>query len=277
MTQRKQLKLTDEEVVAIYNKEFKEEYDAMVDNIRTVVKGNTAFANTWKEWLGIGSISASVIVINAIFAILVALGLVSGFVTLGVGIAVAVVGVVAGIMFQQYRIHKNMKKYQDAEHFIENELNPENLELLRSKLQTELYPVLKDATPDEINYIVKSVIASLESLIINRQVKDFSELEKNSIQNLLVASAEKTPAVALNTKLINKILTKLPSHSDSKSKSKLQSSPKIKKHAMPISKCPEDSLLSKTHQTMWNKPELSDEEYQNNIEAEFKSTSVSLR
>lgn len=272
MTQHNPTKLTEEEVVAVYNKEFKEEYDAMVDNIRTLAKGNTTFANTWKEWLGIGSISASVIGINAIFAILVAVGLISGFVTLGVGIAVAVVGVIAGIMFQKYRINKNMEKYLGAEYFVENELLPDNLEALRSKLQQELYPVLKDASPDQINYIVKSVIASLESLIINKQVKTFADLESNSVRDLLLASTQKTPAVALNTKLINSILAKLPVPANSVSKAPLKKNSDSKKSL----RLPQKTILPASGHSMWSRPVTSEEEYQKSIENDFNNNSMSL-
>ncbi|HLB58233.1 MAG TPA: hypothetical protein VJL60_05415 [Gammaproteobacteria bacterium] len=207
-------KLSQEEVIAVYNNEFNEELNAVVTNIRSIAKGNTAFANTWKEWLGIGAIATGVIVVNAIFATLSAFSVLSGFITLGVGIAVAIAGIVGGISFQRQRIQKNKEKYRHAEDFIDNELTHENVETLRASLQTQLYPVMKDSTSSKINSIVKAVMASLANLIINKQVTSFSDLNNNDFRFLLSTSMHKTPIVTMNTKIIQSLIAELPDTRD---------------------------------------------------------------
>lgn len=210
MRKQAHTRLNQEEVIAVYNKEFNQEWDELVTNIHNIAKGNTAFANTWKEWWGIGAIAAGVIVVNAVFAALAAFSIVSGFITLGINVVTAIAGVVGGIAFQRHRIQKNKDKYHHAEEFIDNELTHENVDTLRASLQTQLFPVLKDSPATKIKLIVKAVMASIANLIINRQVTSFSNLNNNDFRYLLSTSMHKTPVVTMNTKIIQSLIAALP-------------------------------------------------------------------
>ena len=209
MQPRKPGRLSQEEVIKLFNKEFTEEYNIIAANIHAVARGSTSFSNNWKEWLGIGAISGSAVLINATFGILVALSVLPGFVALGVGILVGVVGVIAGIAFKRHRNKIKRQRYQQAERFIESELTPDNIEKLRAKIQEQLCPVMLDDTANEISETIKELMAAFAQLIIRGIVKDYSELEKLDIVSLLNKSLENTPIVMINTKLIQTLINKL--------------------------------------------------------------------
>lgn len=203
-------RLTKEQVKKIYDREFADEFNVVVTNIRSVTRGNAGFANSWKDWIGVGAISAGVITITTVFGLLAAFNVVPGFISIIANFGVAIVGVVAGIAFQKANIHKKREAYQDAELFLENELSPENVVSLRDKLFSEIYPSIQGSTAAQINITMKSVMAALANLIINKQVSSFKQLISNDFRMLLSLSMKATPKFAMNTRLLQSMLHNIP-------------------------------------------------------------------
>lgn len=201
---------TQVKVEEIYNREFTDEFNAFVLNIRSVARGNTSFSKSWTDWIGAGAISAGVIVFNSIFSMLSAFHVIPAAVSIGVTVTAALAGVIGGIVFSKYRIFKKREAYRDAELFLENEFTPQNIELLRTKLLTELYPAIKDNAPSQINITLKTVMASIANLILNRQVKNFADIVSKDFRVLLSLSATKAPMFAMNTKMIHALIAKMP-------------------------------------------------------------------
>lgn len=203
-------RLTKEQVKKIYDREFADEFNVVVTNIRSVTRGNAAFANSWRDWIGVGAISVGVITVGATFGLLGAFGIVPGFVGVIVNSVVAIAGVVAGIAYQRSGINKKRHAYQDAELFLENEFPPENVDRLRDKLFAEIYPALQNSTAAQINITMKSVMAAFANLIINKQVSSFNQLISNDSRWLLSLSMKASPKFAMNTRLLQSMLHSMP-------------------------------------------------------------------
>jgi len=203
-------RLSQKQITEIYNKEFDEEYHTLVANIRNAARGNEGFSRGWTDWIGMGAISIGVILINALFATLVVTGVVGSIVSLAVGVPLAIIGVIASLAFQKYRVNRKREIYRNAELFVEYELTKENVEKLRTKYHVELNPVLEVSTPNKINLIMKAVMASLANLIINKKVKNFNELEQLDSRSMLTTSMQQPAYFTMNTNLINELISNLP-------------------------------------------------------------------
>lgn len=140
--------------------------------------------------------------------------IVSGFVTLGVGLAVSTVGVAAGIIFRKYRINYKRQRYKDAEDFLENNLYEAKRDEFRELLLHNLLPSLLSKDASQINYIVKSVIAAVANLILDKRIETFEELRDHNFVEMIRDSLEIKGGFALNTKLMLSVLSELEPEQD---------------------------------------------------------------
>lgn len=201
--------LTDEDIMKLFAREYDEEFKAFEDNIRTVARGNTGLSNTWTDYLGIAGISAGTVFTNATFALLAALKIVSGFVTLGTGLAVSAAGIAAGVFFRKYRITYKRTKYKGAEEFLENELYEENRDEFRELLQRNLMPAMRKLERSQINYLVKSTIAAIANLILDKKIVSRDDLRDDNFISLLEEGIALTGGFALNKELMQRVIIDL--------------------------------------------------------------------
>lgn len=201
--------LSKEDIKAVFDMEFNQEFDAFEKNIRTVAMGNTGLANTWTDYLGLAGISASALIPNITLGILAGLKIVTFYVTVFTGAGVAVAGIAAAIIFRKARLKYKRGQYETAEEFLDDEMDAQNKEIFRETLFNHLYPALKYADKHQINDIVKVVIAAIANLILHSKIEDFSQLNSTNFREYLQESLELSGGLALDTKLIMQVINDL--------------------------------------------------------------------
>lgn len=96
-------------------------------------------------------------------------------------------------------------KYLLANEFIQKELTEKNVDILQDHLFDVLYPILKSTSVELIKITVKTIIKSIQSLIVNGQVANFADLIKIDYQLLLIENFSSRNANSLN-KLLQAML-----------------------------------------------------------------------
>lgn len=209
--QQKRAKLTDDEIRKIFAKEFDEEFNSAVNNLHTVARGNTGLSNTWTDYLTLAGISTGTALTNTTCQLLVALSVIPNFVTPPIVLGVALTGIGAGVWFRKSRINNKRAKYKKAEDYVEDVSYDDMHDELKKLLEHNLMPAMRNLHSNEINYLVKSTIASIANLLLEEKLRQDDPLTDENFIDLIEQGAAIAGGFSVDKELMQRILVDLKS------------------------------------------------------------------
>lgn len=89
--------------------------------------------------------------------------------------------------------------------FLENELTQNKIEILRTDMLADLYPLFKDATPALIENSITAIMNYVTHLVLKGHIRELKDLKSYTYSALLIESLRKSDVTRFNRVLIQKI------------------------------------------------------------------------
>src|SRR3990167_8738261 len=157
--------------VRTFKRSFSQYYRVMADDIRHLAAGKSSYNNTWVDWVGITSISSSTVIGDTIVTALAIAGVVTGFVSLGIGVAVACIGLFAALIFNLGRDYQKNKWYQSAERYLDQRNVDRHIVFVRAKVMNQFADTLNHCSAAVAKDFAKQVVTDISDAILYRGVR----------------------------------------------------------------------------------------------------------
>lgn len=172
--------MRDESTELASVKEFREtfidEFVSFESNARGLAQGHGTFSNSKWEWAAIGTISSSVVLINATIGILAGLSIIAGPVGTALGICVSLAGVMGGIAFNRARNAKNRRLYKETVDLMDRENIKNDIDVITACLIDQKADYLATCTPEEAIKLAKETNKALADALTNGKMKTKAEV-----------------------------------------------------------------------------------------------------
>jgi transposase-like protein len=158
-----------------FKKTFLEKQKIFTKLIRHLAHGRAPHPSYRGDWIGNGLLTSGFVVLNGIIGALSIVGILTGFVTLGVGLGLSFLGGMGGIAFNYYRYETKKKLFQRAHHFNVKKIE-RNIDFLADKIMLHFADKLNHCSPKQAKEFATKVHEIIVSAIVLDKVQSVRSL-----------------------------------------------------------------------------------------------------
>ena len=186
-----------------FKRTFTDSFNQFAKEATLLASGNADFNDTWVDTLGKEGLAISVTLSVGIIAILGALAVISTVASAGIAIPVAVLGVVAGIVFYKWRGHVKQKRYEHAVYVLGREDLTVAINDIADVLVNLYHVQLENCTVKDAHILAEGCVKIIEHNILMNKEFSFSDLlSPSSLQALFMNSLSKVPKTQLDMNIV---------------------------------------------------------------------------
>lgn len=184
-----------------FKKIFVDDFILYKQTTHTLASVGVSYPNGLLQWFLFGLISTAAAVISTTLGFLAAYELISSPVSIGVGFAISMASIGAGIAYNIYLYRSARKKYERLDAMLADPNAENTINLLSDKL-AELYSDrLKIYNKEETAKFTRHCIDAISSALQDKKVDKFDQLlEGDTLKNILQDASILDPVLDLSSK-----------------------------------------------------------------------------
>lgn len=164
--------------VKAFRSAFIREHRSFEQFTRELATGKAGFGKTKEDLLGMSGIGVGAAILNTVIAMLTGVGVLSGMLSIALGLTAALVTIGANIGFSVYRNRLNRAKYQNAAKFMDEMNLHDFIDHIRSKVSHQFSDYLNHCTEEQGKDFAKNTHRIIADAILNRKIKSVAELTR---------------------------------------------------------------------------------------------------
>jgi hypothetical protein len=172
---------------------FKTYLNTFKENVNHMALGGVVFADSWKDWLGIGGVTVGLSAIDAMLTILAGLGILAVATTAGVGVAIIAVGFVATAGFAFYRYNKKLEGYRSTREVFGRDDVEQQVLNLSEFLANTYAESLHNCTKKDAHKLAHVCMNKISKALLKNKVHSLEELTQLEWPSRLAKKIVKHP------------------------------------------------------------------------------------
>jgi len=177
-----------------FQKVFTDEFSAFKSDAHSLTTGRVSYANKLSDIFRLGLISSGSAAIITTFGLLAAFGVISSFVTLGVGLAVSIASIAAGIGYNVFLYRRAKRRYTNVDKMLDVDNFQELTDQVVDKL-IELYADrMKFFNKEEMTAFARHCEDAVSNALVMGKVSKLEDLlDANKLKSIMIEASKKDP------------------------------------------------------------------------------------